>query len=131
MAAADTTGALGLSEAQIAAGAAIVLADPALDPVMTPAGILDLLRRREPGTRPDLPASPFADGLPSLEHAWQYLAASNWRGFRNVYFALPPGRARNERYRIQLRLSRLSWRVVSLELPHTLRRTIATKVMQR
>ena len=68
-------------------------------------------------------------GMPGLGRVTAFLQASRWRGFRNVYFTLPPGAAADRRVRLQFRLSRLAWRLVGVEpTPETRARLLSELV---
>lgn len=106
------SGALGSPDAQLTAGAIAAAADPLLEEAVRPERIVALLpeiresgRGAPGGLRPDR-------ALPAVA---ALLGASRWRGFRNVYFSLPPAAAADRRVRLQFRLSRLSWRLVGIE----------------
>lgn len=115
-------------DAERAAGAALALADPLLDDFVTPSGVARLLRAGAPGSAG---GSAFARDGVDLDDLDDFLGASSWRGFRNVYFLLPPGEPPGSRFRLQLRLGQMTWRVVSLELPDDVRRRIATDLLKR
>lgn len=116
-------------DAERAAGAALALADPLLDEFVTPAGVARLLRS---GTAASAQSgSAFARDGVDLDDLDDFLASSSWRGFRNVYFLLPPGEPPGSRFRLQLRLGQMTWRVVSLELPDGVRHRIATELLKR
>lgn len=129
-AALDRSGTIGSADTRLAAATALVFADPVLEAVMTPDGLVRLLRPDRPATSRDEAGSPFAGGLSSYR-LLDLLAASNWRGFRNVYFNLPADRQPAERFRLQLRVSRLSWRLVSIELPPAAQRRLAAELLRR
>ncbi|WP_375461270.1 DUF2939 domain-containing protein [uncultured Enterovirga sp.] len=130
LAAADRSGGISGSDAQLAAATVLALADPFLDEVLTADGILRLLRTSSSGEVGS--GSPFSQGRGvSLEDLDDFLGASTWRGFRNVYINLPPDEPREERFRLQLRLGQLRWRLVSLELPSALRKRIAETLIRK
>ena len=131
LSAADRAGALSASDAQLAAGALAVAANPLLESLLTAKGVADLLRGELRPADGIARAAPFAAGPPQIGRLAQLLQASQWRGFRNVYFSLPLDASREERFRLQLRLSRFTWRLVGIELPTGLRRTIAQEILQR
>jgi len=127
-AASQPMGGIASTEAQIAAGAAIALADPMLDRQTEPAALMRLLRSSPTGE-----PSKSAFGMKSigLGDLGDFLAFSSWRGFRTVYVHLPPGAPKAARFRLQLRLSHLDWRVVSLELPPSLLRRLIEDMKTR
>lgn len=136
--AADRTGALGTPDAQLAAAAIAAAANPLVEQLLTPEGVVFLLRGGASGRRDaadvsaEAPAEvqpPFAGGARTFERLSALMSASSWRGFRNVYFTLPLDGPRASRFRLQLRLSRLHWRLVSVELPSDVRRRIALEAV--
>lgn len=116
------------ADAQRVAGAALALADPLLDGFVTPNGLIKLLRTAPSGTEG---GTAFGRDPVSFDDLDDFLAASSWRGFRNLYFLLPPGQPPGSRFRLQMRLGQMRWRVVSLELPPDLRKRIAAEVLRR
>lgn len=129
LAAAERGGIAG-PDAQLAAGTAAMLAEPFLDEVISPRGILQLLRTTPSGETGT--GSLFSGGAAvSLDDLDDFMAASTWRGFRNLYVTLPPEEPRETRFRLQLRLGQLRWRLVSLELPARLRQRIVETAMRR
>jgi hypothetical protein len=105
------------AEQQLSGGAALLLADPIIQQVLRPEALRDLLQRAMVGRE-------AANGLPpgkaarlQVSHLTRIVGASRWRGFRNVYFTLPANGPPEQRFRLQLRFSRLAWRVVALDLP--------------
>lgn len=130
LAAASGSGGIVGPDAQLAASAALALADPFLDEILTPSGIVQLLRTNPSGEAGS--GSPFSQGVGvSIDDLDDFMAASSWRGFRNVYVTLPPDEPREVRFRLQLRLGNLKWRLVSLELPEKMRRRIAETLIRR
>ncbi len=128
LAASERTGGLASADVQVAAAAALALADPILDGFVTPDGLMRLLRIKPKGSAE---GSAFGSDPVDLDDLDDFMAASSWRGFRNVYFLLPPGEPAASRFRLQLRLGRATWRVVSLELPPELRQRIAADLSRR
>lgn len=116
------------SEAQMVAGAALALADPLLDAFVRPDGLIRLLRTSPAG---DPTGTAFGRNSVGIEDLDDFLASSNWRGFRNVYVRLPPGEPRESRFRLQLRLGNWRWRLVAIELPPSLIRRIASDLKTR
>ncbi len=115
------------------ANAIAVAAEPLLETLVTPEGlgplVSDLRTRGAP-----------ADGFTGRRTGWnagslsglgRILAASRWRGFRNVYFTVPPQAPANVQFRLQFRLSRLAWRLVSIDLPAESRARFAEDVTRR
>lgn len=110
--------ALGSPDPTVAAGTVALIADPLLERAVTPEGLVGLLqemtRDRVEPVRIAGRLRPNAEGLRT---AFDLLRASRWRGFRNVYFTVPPEPGSGPSARLQMRLSRLKWRLVAIELP--------------
>lgn len=127
----DRAGALSTPDVQLAAGALVAAAEPLLENLLTARGISNLLRpplrdaapSGEPGRAP-------SDWARARRRLVALLQATQWRGFRSVYFNLPPDEPRDRRFRVQLRLSRMTWRLVGLELPAETRQQIAARILQ-
>lgn len=118
---------LGGSEADLAKATIAMAADPFLDRIVTEPGIAGLLA--DTGLR-SMGGAGALDRLAKAPRQVLALATvSRWRGFRNVYFTLPPGVAAPEQVRLQLRLSRLSWRLVGIDLPHAARARLAEAII--
>jgi hypothetical protein len=111
------TSALGSPDSNLAAGSIAVAAEPLLERVVTPEGVAALLRDLDPDSTDGMDRAarlrPDAEGL---QTALNLVRRSRWRGFRNVYFTLDAGPARPQGARIQLRLSRMKWRLVGIDL---------------
>jgi hypothetical protein len=122
-------GTLSPADRQAAAAALAALADPVMQRLLTPGGILDLLRAS---------ADPETEGQPhrrrvklSSRSLTDLIAVSRWRGFRNVYFALPPEESPERRFRLQFRLARMKWRLISVDLPEAVRQRLAGELLRR
>ena len=129
--------AIGPADRQLAAAALTAAASPILDSMLTPEGIGDLIRL--PLVQSSVIAAPMTSaelgrptlgggGVPALLGLFR---ASHWRGFRNVYFGLPPDEPLEQRVRLQFRLSRFKWRLVSLEVTPASRDRLAEAVLGR
>ena len=131
MASKAVPGALG-ADAQIAAGVAALGADRLLDQLVTPEGVARLLEGLGSETETSAGGSDLlrAEGgrFPTL---WSVLRSARWRGFRNVYFALPPEPGVEPQARLQLRFGRLTWRLVAVDLSAEARRRFVEGVLQR
>ena len=106
------------ADTQVLASTVAVAADPILEGIVTAHGVRRLLEE----LNPEIVGPPPARTEPrartgSLRTVWNTVTSARWRGFRNVYFAVPPGAPDSARVRVQMRLSRLTWRVVSIDLP--------------
>lgn len=128
----ERSGALGSPDTKLAAEAIAAAANPLVERLLTPTGLIELLHAPAAG-RGDWQATtpPFRDGARAFDRLAALLSASSWRGFRNVYFLLPLDAPRTGRFRLQLRLSRLTWRLSSVELPGDLRRRLALEAIGR
>jgi hypothetical protein len=126
MASKALAGATGAAPSSMTASAIAAAADPIIEQIVTPEGLVALAPEIRETSRG---ASGWRIGGGRLA---SFLQASRWRGFRNVYFTLPPGAAPDRRVRLQFRLSRLSWRLVGIEpTPETRARLLADLVRLR
>jgi hypothetical protein len=121
-------GPISAPDRQAAAAALAALADPVMEHLLTPGGILDLLRASAGSEAPDQPGRRVKLSARSFT---ELIAASRWRGFRNVYFALPPEEPPERRFRLQFRLSRFKWRLTTIDLPEAVRQRLAGELMRR
>lgn len=128
LAATEPGGGIATADAQLAASAALALADPVLDSFVRPEGILRLLRISPAG---DAAGTAFGRRSVGIEDLNDFVPSSSWRGFRNVYVHLPPGEPPGSRFRIHLRLGNWRWRVVSIDLPPSLIRRLAADLRVR
>lgn len=110
--------ALGGSDAQVAAGTIAAAADPVLERIVTPEGVIALLPplRQDETKSIDRPRE-RRGFTAAVRDAWSFALASRWRGFRNVYLTLPPEAEPDRQVRLQLRLSRFKWRLIGIDLP--------------
>jgi hypothetical protein len=123
---------MSVNEHQLAASALALLADPLTQRLLNPEGMLLLLqavfagqeptRLAEPGkgavrTGTALGQSPGQSAGIGASRIADIVGASRWRGFRNFYVTLPTDRPADARFRLQLRFSRLAWRLVAVDLP--------------
>jgi hypothetical protein len=121
-------GPISAPDRQAAAAALAAVADPVMERLLTPGGILDLLRASAGSEAPDQPGRRVKLSARSFT---ELIAASRWRGFRNVYFALPPEEPPERRFRLQFRLSRFEWRLTAIDLPEAVRQRLAGELMRR
>lgn len=113
---------------QFAVNAALALAEPAIEPLLTPEAVIDLLNDGWPDSvlGAEEPASVRRESiaaqleLRSLGSAWAVFRSSEMRGFRNIILALPPGQAADRQFQVRLRLVRSRWKLVAIELPPAL-----------
>lgn len=118
------------SDAQVAAGTIAAAADPLLEQLLTVEGVVGLLPdlgAGRAGTAAGGGGGRSASAL--LSDAVDLVRTSRWRGFRNIYFALPPNPGADPQARLQFRLGRLKWRLVGVELnPETRQRLLAEMI---
>jgi hypothetical protein len=123
-------GAVAGLDRQIAAQASATLADPLVAQLVTPEALIDLLDDGWPQrmvSSAGAPA-PVKFGLGSVGRAWRLFVTSENRGFRKIYVILPDSRPVDERFRLLLRLTGTTWRVTSIDLPHTLLQNLVKKL---
>lgn len=138
---------LGERDRGLAADAAAMLVEPVVSALVTPETIADILDDGWPqklvGERPPDAGGASAMGsteggpprgrerglhaatLAQLGRLW--LGAES-RGFRNLLISFPPDRPREARFRVRLRLSGWTWRLVDVELPADLRERISRRL---
>jgi Protein of unknown function (DUF2939) len=124
-------GAVAGLDRQIAAQASATLADPLVAQLVTPEALIDLLDDGWPQrmvSAEGKPAGRVTFGIGSLSRAWRLFVTSENRGFRKIYVILPDSRPVDERFRLLMRLSGTTWRVTSIDLPHTLLQNLVKKL---
>lgn len=95
--------------------------DPLIEPFVSPEALMRLLSGAGPAQAAGA-AAPFSPDLfASLERAWPFFLASEFRGFRAFQASVPPEQVPAERFRLIMRLQGDTWRVVGLDLPKTVR----------
>lgn len=121
------------------ADAAVALALPLVEALVTPNTVIDLLDDGWPqsvdlGRGDPNPAAPGEEGrglrIASLGRLLPFYLASEMRGFRTVVMPVPPGHGAARQFRIRLRLRGWTWRLVDIELPEDLRQRIAQSLIQ-
>ena len=116
---------------QIMLSGATTIADALLAKLVTPDALIDLLGRGNfPSALPRL-----ANNLPVLSPAaftnvWRVLANSDYAIVR-YHIRLPFDRPLADQFRLQLRLSRATWRLIEVELPQQLRRRLAQSIIDQ
>jgi hypothetical protein len=119
-------------ETQVLANTVAVAADPLLEQVVTPEGVFRLLEELNPETiRPPQDGPSIRFDARALEAAFDTVRNATWRGFRNVAFQLPPRANEGPQVRVQFRLSRMNWRVVSIDLPADARQRLLARLSRR
>lgn len=126
-------------ERQRLTDAAVALAIPLAETLVTPRTVVDLLddgwpqsfdlgqpapEAGDPALRPAVRGLRF-DGLRRLI---PFYLGSEMRGFRTVVIAVPPEGPRARQFRVRLRLRGWTWRLVDIELTQALRERIAQKL---
>ena len=121
------------------ADAAVALAIPVAEALVTPQTVVDLLDDGWPqsvdlgledGAADDVGTRPARPGLriDGLRRLIPFYLHSEMRGFRAVVIAVPPEAPRANRFRVRLRLRGWTWRLVDIELTQALRERIAQKL---
>jgi hypothetical protein len=106
---------------QLTSEVASGIAEPLLDNLLIAQGIIDLFDDGWPqGVLPGPNAMVGGLTRASLQNPWRVFVTSRSRGFRSAYFFFPLNRPRAERFRLQLRLTNWSWRLVEVDLPPAL-----------
>jgi hypothetical protein len=122
---------LGVPDASMAASGLAVAAEPLLERLVTPEGMLGLLQDLSPGrAEPMRLASRVRPSLDGLRSAAQLILKSRWRGFRNVYFTVPPEAAEGLEARLHFRFGRLKWRLASIEISAETRRRLLDELVR-
>ena len=106
---------------------AVSVADPVVAQLMTVRALLDLLAEGKAGkAKVRAERAPFT--TQAFESTWRlWLSADYLR--RDFYIYLPPGRARSTQFRISLRLQRVRWMIVGIELPPELTQKLARELV--
>ncbi len=110
---------------RLAAEAAPGVVEPMIGTLVTGGGLIGLL---ENGSRESVTAAgePAGAGLSraSLQNPWRVFSTSQFRGFRTALFFFPLDRPPSERFRLRLRLSHWTWRLIDVDLPPALLRRL-------
>ena len=108
---------------------AFSVADPIVARLMTVIALLDLLAKGDAGNgvKVQIDRAPFSSA--SLKSIWQLWLNSHQWG-RNFYVYLPPDGARNEQFRVHLRLSRWRWKFVGVDLPESMKEQLAQELVE-
>lgn len=116
---------LNASDRSLAAGAGATIADPLVARLVTPEALLDLLDDGWPeNVVSERPVAFGGLGADDLANAWQVFVSSESRGFRVVRVPIPADKPLEERFWLQLRLQRFTWRLTGIELPAALRQRL-------
>jgi Protein of unknown function (DUF2939) len=110
------------SEIKGAKGQAVVgigtsIADPVLAQYLSPVAFAEFLNDPRLGAGGGSPAGPGNLGSNSLRSLWRMYITAETRGFRAISFAVPVDKAAEERFRLQMRMRGLGWRLVGIDLP--------------
>jgi len=108
---------------------AVSVADPVVARLMTVRALLDLLGKGKAGENANVPIerAPFTQG--SLNSLWQVWLGSDYLG-RDFFVYLPPGKAREDQFRVNLRLIEWHWLMVGLDLPKDLKEHLARELIK-
>lgn len=113
---------LGPLDQQVAAQAGAVTLNPVLEELVTPQALIDLL---EDGQLQQIEgkasAAPITFDPGSLRKAWQIFIASESQGFRAITIPLTPDVPKDRQFRVSMRLSGITWRLIGIDLPSPLR----------
>jgi hypothetical protein len=118
------------SRRQATVGIGATIADPLVAQYLTPAALANFLEDpRGTGSAPLAIASP-AINLDSFSEAWRVFFTAETRGFRAITVAVPVDRPAEDQFRVQLRLSGLTWRIVGLTLPKPLLQRLVQELIK-
>ncbi len=113
----ELTGARG----QAVVGIGTTIADPLIAQYLSPASLANLMNDPRfvagDGSQSSAIAGGGGFGLDSLGDAWRLFVTAESRGFRAVSFTVPVDKSPDEQFRLQFRISGLSWRLVGIGLP--------------
>lgn len=123
--------ALGSSESELAKATVALAADPFLEALVTTEGVAGLLGDADVESLGAAGQPGVIERLRGVARTIASLATtSRWRGFRNVYFTVPPERSPESQVRLQFRLSRLSWRLVGIDLSAAQRTRLVDEIVR-
>jgi hypothetical protein len=127
----------------LVAAAGSTLVDPLLAQYVSPEALADFLSGRrgaDAGSAGNsgglsLPGTGSAPGgavsSKSLEAAWRLFLGSESRGFRAILFPVPPDKPPQDQFRLQFRLTGLTWRLVGVEVPQAVQQRLIQEMMRR
>jgi Protein of unknown function (DUF2939) len=121
----------------LVAAAGGTLVDPLLAQYVTPevlAGGRGAAGAAGSGAGIALPGAASADGglaPKSLRAAWSLFLGSESRGFRVIVFPVPPEKSPEDQFRLQFRLSGITWRVVGVEMPQPVQQRLIQEMLRR
>lgn len=64
-----------------------------------------------------------------LRNLWALYASSDYK-LKDFHVAVPPQAAKDSRFRLRMRLTSWTWRLIDVQLPHELRIQLAQKIIQ-
>jgi hypothetical protein len=104
---------------QAVVGIGASFADPLIAQYLSPEALAGFLNdpRSVGGGRTSGIALGGGIGMGSIRDAWRLFITAQTRGFRVISFAVPPDRAADEQFRLQMRIKGLGWRLVGIDLP--------------
>jgi hypothetical protein len=122
----------------LVAAAGGTLVDPLLAQYVTPEALAGFLAGGRgaagSGAGTTLPGAASADGglaPKSLRAAWSLFLGSESRGFRVIVFPVPPEKSPEDQFRLQFRLSGLTWRLVGVEMPQPVQQRLIQEMLRR
>lgn len=126
---------LAATSRDLAMGAGVALADPVVSQLVTPEVFVQVLARGWPEAALGAPdqAAPGAGGLrlDSWREVAALMATAEMHGFRRLLVSYPADAPRGRRFRLHLRLSGFTWRVIAVDLPDELKRRLADEIRRR
>lgn len=125
----------------IVAAAAGTFVDPLLAQYVSPDALVEFLAGRGlPAARagasagaavPGLASGPEGFAPKSLRAAWSLFLNAETRGFRAILFPVPPEKPAEEQFRLQFRLTNLTWRLVGVEMPQAIQQQLVQEMLRR
>ncbi len=119
---------------QLAAEAGAAAFNPIVEQFLTPQALADLLEDGWPqaatgGQGGAAPGAPLQFNFSSMAQAWKIFISSESQGFRSITIPLPADRAKEQQFRLTMRLRGTTWRLTGIELPQDLRDELAKRAV--
>lgn len=119
------------ADRDLAVSVGATVADPLIAGLLSPEALVDLLEDGWPeSVVPGRPENFSGLDADVLRQAGRLFLASRSRGFRVVTVSLPEDRPPDEQFHLHLRFGNLSWRVIRIDLPASLRRSLVARLPQ-
>lgn len=124
---------LSQADRDLVAGAGVTLADPVVSQLVTPEIFLQLIDKGWPEGVIGAPPAGLPEGLhlTSPDEALRLIASAEARGFRRILVSYPLDEAAGRRFRLHLRLSAATWRVIAIDLPEHLKARLVAELDRR